>query len=135
MIKAHKTAVFVDDDNFTKVIYHSTKVVEFNRDTIVLNSGGYETKTTKDRMNQTAKEYYLDYAVFQFDFEWFVKVGNKVYPFEDKMILKSDKHNSLSCYGGECNSWNVYSNNAKPIKADEKQTKKYNKVIINNKLI
>ena len=135
MIKAHKTAIFVDDDNFTKVIYHSTKVVEFNRDTIVLNSGGYRTKTTKDRMNQTASEYMLDYAVFQFDFDWYVKVGNKVYPFEDKMILKSDKHNSLSCYGGECNKWQVFSNNAKPIKADEKQTKKYNKVIINNKLI
>ena len=73
MIKAHKTAIFVDDDNFTKVIYHSTKVVEFNRDTIVLNSGGYETKTTKDRMNQTASEYMLDYAVFQFDFDWYVK--------------------------------------------------------------
>ena len=89
MIKAHKTAVFTDDDGYTKVIYHTTKVVAFNRDMIVLNSGGWYTKTTKDRMNQTAEEHMLDYAVFQFDYEWFVKVGSKVYPFEDKMILKN----------------------------------------------
>ena len=43
MIKAHKTAVFTDDDGYTKVIYHTTKVVAFNSDTIVFNSGGYET--------------------------------------------------------------------------------------------
>ena len=135
MIKAHKTAVFTDDDGYTKVIYHTTKVVAFNRDMILLNSGGWYTKTTKDRMNQTAEEHMLDYAVFQFDYEWFVKVGSKVYPFEDKMILKSDKHNSLSCYGGECNKWEVFSNNAKPIKADEKQTKRHLHYVINNKLI
>ena len=83
-------------------------------------------------MNQTAKEYMLDYAVFQFNYEWFVKVGDKVYPFEDKMILKSEfkfsKHNSLSC------NWEVFSNNAKPIKADEKQTKRHLHYVINNKL-
>ena len=135
MIKAHKTAVFKDDYNFTKVIYHSTKVVSFNSDTIVLNSGGYETKTTKDLINQTAIEYCLDYMIYQKDYYWFVKVGSKVYPFEDKMILKSEKHNSLSCYGGECNKWEVFSNNAKPIKADKKETKRHLHYIINNKLI
>ena len=42
-------------------------------------------------MNQTAKEHMLDYAVFQFDYEWYVKVGAKVYPFEDNMIIFDNK--------------------------------------------
>ena len=133
-MKKHATTIFTDD-NITYVVYHKTAVVKYTNDKIVLNSGGWETKTTKDRMNQTAEEHMLDYMVYQKNYEWFVKVGDKVYPFEDKMILKSDKHNSLSCYGGECNNWKVYSNNAKPIKADEKQTKRHLHYVINNKLI
>ena len=120
MIKSHKTAVFTDDDGYTKVIYHTTKVVSFNRDMIVLNSGGWETKTTKDRMNEASHEYGLNYSVYQKDFTWYVIYNKKCYPFEDNMQLIEklgwshhyDKYEVLD-----------YSN--RPIKADEKETKRY----------
>ena len=122
MIKAHKTAVFTDDDNFTKVIYHSTKVVSFNSDTIVLNSGGYETKTTKDRMNQTAIEYYLDYMVYQKNYKWFVVYDKKCYPFQDNMQLIEKLG-----WSHHYDKYEVLNHNNRPIKADENETKRYYK--------
>lgn len=80
------TSVFTDDDGFTKVIYHSTPVVKFNDEKIVLNSGGWWTATTKNRMNQTANQFRLGFNVFQKDYDWYVKLDNGVIlEFKDNM--------------------------------------------------
>jgi hypothetical protein len=51
--------------------YHSTNVVTFHLDgRIVLRSGGWETVTTKDRMNRCLRN--SGYSVFQKKFQWFV---------------------------------------------------------------
>lgn len=68
-------------DGETEVIYHQTSVVKFNRDRIVLDTGGYESFTTKTRMNQAANQYSLGYSVFQKDFDWFIDFKGKVTPF------------------------------------------------------
>lgn len=79
------TSVFTDDDGYTKVVYHSTVVVRWNELEILLNSNGWRTATTKTRMNQAAKQFRLDFDVYQQDFEWFVDIGNEVIPFVDGM--------------------------------------------------
>lgn len=74
----------------TIVQYHDTAVVTFCDEWIKLNSGGWRTKTTKLRMNQTANQFDLNFDVFQKDYQWFVRdvvVGTLV-PFEDGMILQ-----------------------------------------------
>ena len=73
----------------TVVKYHDTIVVAFNHDCIVLNHGGWQTVTTKRRMNQTSRQFDLGYNVFQVVFEWFVSYRGQTIPFDgSQLILK-----------------------------------------------
>lgn len=65
----------------THVQYHSTQVVSFNSDTITLRTGGYQTLTTKLRMNQASHQFDLGYSVFQKDYDWFVEYKGETLPF------------------------------------------------------
>lgn len=86
------TVVFDDDQDlkFKACVYHQTKVVRWNSEYCVLDSGGYRTAATKRRMNEIAKEFCLDFEVFQRGGEWFVRLpwktsGGTTVPFTDKM--------------------------------------------------
>lgn len=72
-IGTHKTTIF-NDGKYTRVIYHNTDVVSFNDEEIILNTGGWRTPTTKNRMNQTSKQFNLGFKVIQKDWEWYVQV-------------------------------------------------------------
>jgi len=74
--------------NFTEVIYHSTIIVKWNLDSIILDSAGFKTRTTKMKMNQAANQFNLGYSVYQVDFIWFVEFHGQTIPFRDGMILK-----------------------------------------------
>lgn len=60
----------------TLVTYHSTPVVTFDEERVVLNTGGWFTNTTKLRMNQTANQYNLGFGVYQHKFDWYVSLPN-----------------------------------------------------------
>ena len=121
-MKKHATVEFYDN-GVNYVVYHKTAVVKYNDDKIILNSGGWETPTTKDRMNATAHENGLCYYVYQKDFVWYVVLDNKkCYPFEDNMQLIEKLGYSVAL-----DKYEVLNNNNKPIKADEKETKRYYK--------
>jgi len=70
-----------------RVILHKTCVVEVTPSEITLNSGGWDTSTTKARMNQASNELDLGFTVFQKNFEWFVSWDGKEIPFEDNMVI------------------------------------------------
>lgn len=72
----------------TCVRYHATDVVTFDAETITLNSGGWSTQTTKNRMNQASRQFGLCYNVYQKDFSWFVYWQGNILPFSDGMILE-----------------------------------------------
>ena len=57
----------------TCITYHSTVIVEFDADCIILRTGGWKTVTTKRKMNQAANQFGLGYRVFQQDGNWFVR--------------------------------------------------------------
>lgn len=68
--------------------YHSTAVVQVNPDgSIVLDSGGWKTSTTKNAMNQASNQDRLGFRVFAKDFEWFVNWRGNALPFENGMRL------------------------------------------------
>jgi hypothetical protein len=70
-------------DGSVGIMLHSTYVVKIHEDgTYTLNSGGWQTLTTKDRINQYSPRY-----VFQKNYEWFVKINDKPYPFIDGMVV------------------------------------------------
>jgi hypothetical protein len=68
----YRTA-WTEDDEGGVVIYAQTKIVEWKKDgKIKLNSDGWQTVTTKRKMNQTSQMFNLGFGVYQRDFEWFV---------------------------------------------------------------
>lgn len=67
-------------------VYHQTAVVRWDDDRVILDSGGFETHTTKTRMNEVSQHYGLGFHVFQTNFEWFVTLPDgSERPFERGM--------------------------------------------------
>ena len=85
-VGTHRTNI-VELQGLTSVVYHSTAVVQFDDDKIILNSGGWETVTTKTRMNQASNEYGLGFDVYQVDFTWYVAYKGETIPFKDGIVL------------------------------------------------
>ena len=70
-------------DGSVGILLHSTYVVKIHPDdTYTLQTGGWQTVTTKDRINQ-----YSPVRVYQRKYEWFVKVNGKEYPFMEGMVV------------------------------------------------
>ena len=89
-----KTAIY-QSDGYTVAQSHDTQIVRFNDDEIILNSGGWQTKTTKSRMNKVSDAFQLGFRVSQRHGEWFVdyfanEIGD-TYSFNDGMILERHK--------------------------------------------
>jgi hypothetical protein len=86
-IKATKVVRLSRDE--IGLLYHETCVIIWNANgNVTLNSGGYRTKTTKDRMNEGSHFY-----IYQSKDRWFVSTlaegfGSKDLVFEDGMTFK-----------------------------------------------
>jgi hypothetical protein len=86
-LSTYRTSVAVTADRLS-VIYAGTMIVEKAGDTITLNSGGWETVTTKRKMNQAARQFALGYSVYQKDYRWFVMLPDgRTVPFRDGMTF------------------------------------------------
>ena len=79
----------MSDDEGVNYIYHKTAVVKRYFDgRIKLNSGGWQTNTTKTAMNQASNNFNLGFGVFQKEYQWFVTWKGETLPFNDNMILQ-----------------------------------------------
>ena len=63
---------------------HDTDILTYKKGKYILDSGGWRTVTTKERMNRFLPS---GYNVFQKDFDWFVNTPKGIVPFIDKMKL------------------------------------------------
>jgi hypothetical protein len=70
--KNNTKVVFNQTTHTTTVTLHQTDIVVFTAETITLNTGGWPTATTRNRMNQVASEYHLGYRVYQVRGQMFV---------------------------------------------------------------
>ena len=86
-----KTATTVKHDSgFTTVRYHDTDVVTFTSEKVTLDSGGWHTVTTKNRMNQTGSQFNRGFTVSQVKGDWFVSHQNgQDVPFTDGMTFEA----------------------------------------------
>ena len=66
---------------------HQIATVDHNTNSVKLSSCGYETVTTKSRLNAILEEVKYGCRVFQKNFEWFVSYNNQTQSFWDGMIL------------------------------------------------
>ena len=91
------TSVIIED-NVSKVYLHGNLIAEIDDVSLKLYDGGYQSKTTKSRLNALLSEFGYTCGtkreyVFQKQFEWFVNYFNiksnqiEVVPFVDGMIL------------------------------------------------
>jgi len=79
----NNTYAYIQADGSVAIELHGTNVVViYPDDSVMLNSGGYRTHTTKKRINQ-----YSPVKVYQKNFEWFLSDGTE---FEDRMIVTPD---------------------------------------------
>ena len=73
--RQHATTRFTEIENgqaVYKVVYHQTIIYKLVDNVQIVNSGGYETATTKQRMNAELKNCF----VYQKDYVWYVQQSN-----------------------------------------------------------
>ena len=75
-LSTYKTAWTEDANGVGSVIYTNTIIVSWDNDTITLRSGGWETVTTKRKMNQASHQFGLGFGVYQRDHVWLVDMPN-----------------------------------------------------------
>ena len=78
-----------DSTNCSSVYLHGHQIatVDHNTNSVKLDSCGYETVTTKSRLNALLNEVMYGAKVFQKNWNWFVQMYNQTESFTDGMIL------------------------------------------------
>ena len=78
-----------ESTNCSSVCLHGHHIATYdhNLKAVKLSSCGYETRTTKSRLNALLEEVKFGCKVFQKDFAWFVGYQDQVASFWDGMIL------------------------------------------------
>lgn len=76
-----------EQNGLMTVVYVSTPIVQWNSNKIILNNGGYQTVTTKRKMNQAASQFDLPYQVYQKNYQWFVSTEKGDFPFNNKLSI------------------------------------------------
>ena len=85
------TAVTFDKETHTSIVYlHGNKIAEIDDNSMTIFDGGYQSKTTKSRLNVLCNEYCIEgEGVFQKNYQWFVRKfvgainGQNIFKTED----------------------------------------------------
>lgn len=82
------TRVFLNRDKEICMQLWSTVIARINNDgRLVLNSGGYLTRTTKERLNGILN--HINFKIVQKDYNWRIyDLRGDSYPFEDGVRIK-----------------------------------------------
>jgi len=83
-----------ENTNCSSVYLHGHQIatVDHNTNAVKLDSCGYETVTTKSRLNALLSEVKYGCRVFQKNWNWFVSYNNQTQSFIDGMILIDANH-------------------------------------------
>ena len=86
---SNTSVVYNEFTNCSQVRLHGHLICTFDHNTqaVKLDSCGYETVTTKSRLNAILEEVKYGAKVFQKNWNWFVSFNNQTVDFVDGMIL------------------------------------------------
>ena len=86
---SNTTVLYNENTNCSSVLLHGHQIATLDHNTkaLKLSSCGYETVTTKSRLNAILDEVKYGCRVFQKQFEWFISYNNQTQSFVDGMIL------------------------------------------------
>lgn len=62
---------------------HRNKIAQLDGSTLYLTSAGWETATTKSRLNAILSCLVPGARIYQEDFEWYLEINNHVERFQD----------------------------------------------------
>ena len=85
---------FNESTNCSNVFLHGHNIATFDHATqsLKISSCGWETVTTKSRLNAILNEVFgFGAGIFQKQFEWFLSFGGKTVDFFDGMILLNSR--------------------------------------------
>ena len=70
---SNTTVHFNEESNISIVRLHGNKIAEVTDDSMTIFDGGWQTTTTKSRLNALCSEFCIDgERVFQKNFQWYV---------------------------------------------------------------
>ena len=84
------TSVHYNEENDVSIVrLHGNKIAEVGDDFVAIFDGGWQTNTTKSRLNVIINEFCngLTDGVFQKNFQWFIKDNNVTRDFESGYIF------------------------------------------------
>jgi hypothetical protein len=90
-ITGRATRIWNDSAGNTHVHYHDTDVVSFNNEWIALRLGGWDTVTTRSRMNRAADVFWLGYHVARRRGTTYVSWGGREYIIQGTSPLSLDR--------------------------------------------
>lgn len=70
------------EDGCYQIIHHRTPIVTYYPDHMVLDNGGWYSRTTLERLNAFAPVY-----VFQRNWDWYVEAANGIFHFEPGLVV------------------------------------------------
>ena len=87
--KSNTEVCYIDTTNCSHIFLHGHQIatVDHNTNAVKLSSCGYETVTTKSRLNALLSEVKYGARVYQKNWDWFLSFNNQVQTFFDGMIL------------------------------------------------
>jgi|RhiMethySRZTD1v2_1073278.scaffolds.fasta_scaffold13719_10 hypothetical protein len=85
-LSTYRTKIARDADKVS-VVYHSTMIVRADAATLVLDAGGWESVTTKRKMNQASHQFGLGYTVHQHRHQWYVTTKAGEFRFDGHMVI------------------------------------------------
>ena len=91
---SNTTVCYNDSTNCSSVYLHGHQIatLDHHSNALKLSSCGYETVTTKSRLNAILDEVKYGCRVFQKNWNWFVSYNNQTQSFWDGMILIDADH-------------------------------------------
>ena len=86
---SNTTVRYSNETNCSSVYLHGHNIATLDHNTkaLKLSSCGYETVTTKSRLNAILDEVKYGAKVFQRNWTWFVSYNNQTTTFDNGMIL------------------------------------------------
>ena len=82
------TCVTIDDNSDARVYLHGNHIATVTTNEVQLFDGGYQSNTTKSRLNAILDEFNYGSKVFQKQWEWFYSsVNNTITDFTSGMLV------------------------------------------------
>ena len=94
ILGTHQTTVGLNEHGQRVIRYCSTDVVTWDNNTIILNTGGHETSTTKRRMNEVSEMFKLKFRIFSKNKKWMIEFQDRIFKFHGPVHILN-RHTTL----------------------------------------